>query len=80
MESKGPQPPQRPLRSRFRENAFLRYSSLSVQMGTTIFLGVWGGRQLDKLAGLHFPLWTLLFSLLAVAVAIYQVIRELGRR
>ncbi len=49
-------------------------------MGTTIFLGVWGGRQLDKLAGLHFPLWTLLFSLLAVAVAIYQVIRELGRR
>lgn len=80
MASKEPQPPVRPLRSRFRDNAFLRYSTLSFQMGATIFLGVWTGRKLDKASGLGFPLFTLALSLLAVAAAIYQVVRELGRR
>lgn len=49
-------------------------------MGAAIFLGVWTGRKLDKASGLGFPLFTLALSLLAVSAAIYQVVRELGRR
>lgn len=60
-----------------RPNEFLRYSGMATQMAVVILAGVWFGRWLDN--GNEFPLFTLIFALLAVAIAIYIVIKETSR-
>jgi hypothetical protein len=42
-----------------------------------IGLGVWGGIELDKKRNKDFPLFTVIFSLLSVFLAIYYTIRDL---
>lgn len=66
--------------SPLRKQPFLRYSTMATQMGITIFLGVWGGKKLDQYFGSKFPIWTVVLSLAAVMLAIYQVIRELLKK
>jgi hypothetical protein len=46
-------------------------------MAAIIFLGIWGGVQLDGLTTMSFPLFTVLFSFLSVGAAIYVVIKDL---
>lgn len=58
----------------------LRYTSIATQMAITIFLGVWGGMQLDRYLGFETPVLTLMLSLLAVVMAIYIVIRDVTRK
>jgi F0F1-type ATP synthase assembly protein I len=54
---------------------YARYSSLAIQMLVIIFIGVFGGFKLDAL--LHTsPLFTVLLSLLAVAAAIYNSVKD----
>lgn len=57
-------------------NAYVKYSSLAFQMGVIIGLGMFAGLQLDKLISWRFPLFTLVFSLSAVALAIYIAIKD----
>lgn len=47
-----------------------------MQMGLIIGVGMFGGFQLDKLIHWRFPIFTLLFSLGAVAMAIYIAIKD----
>jgi F0F1-type ATP synthase assembly protein I len=57
---------------------YAKYSGLAVQMLVIIFLGVFGGFKLDSY--LHTkPLFTLLFSLLAVFAAIYLSVKDFIR-
>ncbi|MDG1849876.1 MAG: AtpZ/AtpI family protein [Flavobacteriales bacterium] len=65
-------PKKRPL------NQFLKYSNLALQMGVTIGLGAFLGMQLDKLVNKD-PLFTIIFSLLAVFGALYKIIKEVTR-
>jgi len=57
-------------------NAYVKYSSLAIQMGVVIVIGMLGGFQLDKLISWRFPIFTLLFSLGSVALAIYLAIKD----
>ncbi|MEJ5302260.1 MAG: AtpZ/AtpI family protein [Bacteroidales bacterium] len=55
---------------------YARYSSLAFQMVFIILGGIWLGRRLDQWLVLHFPVFTLLFSLLSIAAAIYHSIKD----
>jgi F0F1-type ATP synthase assembly protein I len=58
-------------------NDFLKYTGMATKMAVVILGGVYFGRWLDKEK--DFPLFTLIFSLLAVAVAIYIVIKDTSK-
>lgn len=60
-------------------NAILRFSGMAVQMGITIGGGIWLGRWLDRRLSTTKPWFTLSLALLAVIVAMYNVIRDLNR-
>jgi F0F1-type ATP synthase assembly protein I len=65
---------------RRHSNSFLRYTSMASQMAITIFLGVWGGIQLDKYFPQGIPIFTLVLSLLGVVLAVYLVIKDFIRK
>ncbi|MFH0865597.1 MAG: AtpZ/AtpI family protein [Bacteroidota bacterium] len=55
---------------------FARYSSLGLQMLVIIAGGVFGGYKLDKYLNFKFPVFTVVFSFLSVAFAIYYAIKD----
>ena len=57
-------------------NNYAKYTSLGVQMIVIILVTVWGGMKLDKLFGLHTPVFTIILSLLGVFAAIYTAIKD----
>ncbi|MGB9747348.1 MAG: AtpZ/AtpI family protein [Bacteroidales bacterium] len=57
--------------------AFARYSSLAFQMFVIIALGAFGGMGLDKIVRWKFPVFTFIFTILAVIVAVYHAIKDL---
>jgi hypothetical protein len=59
---------------------YARYSSLALQMGVIITLGTLGGLKLDKLINLKFPVFTLILSLVSVAIAIYLALKDLLKK
>ena len=61
-------------------NAYARYSSIAFQMLVIILAGVFGGRELDRWLDIGFPLFTLIFTILGVVLAIYSVIRDLLKK
>ncbi len=58
-------------------NNYAKYSNIAFQMLAVILLGVFGGVKLDKLLALHFPVFTVILSILSVFIAIYIVIKDL---
>lgn len=65
-ESKGP-------------SRFLRLSGLGFQMGATIFLGAYLGKFLDEKYPMDKKWWTIGLTLTAVAISLYNVLRQLNR-
>lgn len=59
-------------------NHFLKYTGMAAQMAITILIGVFGGIKLDEYLELQTPIFTLVFSLLAVAGAVYLVIKDIN--
>lgn len=55
---------------------FARYSGLAFQMIAIILITSWGGTKLDKLAGFHKPVFTIILSLLGVFAAIYTAVKD----
>jgi len=55
---------------------YARYSSLAFQMVFIILVGIWIGRRLDQWLALSIPVFTILFSFLSVAAAIYHSIKD----
>jgi uncharacterized membrane protein YfcA len=51
------------------------YLGLSFQMGIMIFVGVYGGIKLDEKTGGKY-VFTILFSILAVALSMYYIIQK----
>ena len=58
---------------------YLKYSSLGFQMAITIGLAAWGGQYLDKKYQTEKPVYTIILILAGIAIALYQVIREVSR-
>jgi hypothetical protein len=57
-------------------NNYLRFSGVAIQMGTIIGLGAWGGSSLDAHYSITNKLFTITITLLAVAISMYIVIKE----
>jgi len=51
---------------------------MAAQMAITILIGVFGGIKVDEYLSLNTPVFTLVFSLLSVAAAMYFVIKDLN--
>ncbi len=58
-------------------NDYAKYSSISIQMVTIILIGVFAGVKLDDWLTDGKPIFTLIFTVLAVVLAIYYVIKDL---
>ena len=50
---------------------------MAIQMGAIILIGVWAGKQLDSRMNFQKPWLTLIFSLLAVAAALYISLKDI---
>ncbi len=57
-------------------NNYIKYSSLAFQMGIIIFASTFGGLKLDDYLDWQFPVFTLIFSVLSVFLALYLALRE----
>jgi hypothetical protein len=57
-----------------------RYSGLVFEMLGIIALGTFIGNKIDSNRDSEFPLWTLILSLLSIAIALYVVLKDLLRR
>lgn len=60
--------------------SYARYSSLAFQMFAIIGLGIFGGVKLDQWLGIRIPVFTILFSVISVAAAIYTAIKDLIKK
>jgi len=60
--------------------SYARYSSLAFQMFAIIGIGIFGGFKLDEWLKIGFPVFTVLFSILSVAAAIYTAIKDLIKK
>lgn len=56
-----------------------RLSGIGFQMGVTIFLGAWLGRYLDDKYPSNKKWFTIGFTLFAVAIALYNVLRQVNK-
>lgn len=56
--------------------SYAKYSSIALQMLVIIVLGAFGGVKLDEYLDLQFPVFTLLFTVIAVVLAIYYSVKD----
>ncbi len=66
--------PQLPEKNKFK--SYAKYSNLAFQMMAIIVLGTFGGLKLDEYLNWGFPVFTVLFSLGSVALAIYISVKD----
>lgn len=59
---------------------YARYSNMAFQMIAILLIGVFGGIKLDHWLKLKFPVFTVVFSVLATGLAIYYVIKDLLKK
>ena len=62
--------PQKPL------NAYAKYSALGVQMAVIIGGGCYGGYKLDEYYKNVTPVFTIILSLVSIALAMYIVLKD----
>lgn len=58
---------------------FARLSGIGAQMGITIFLGAYLGKFLDEKYPMDKKWFTIGLTLLSVAIALYNVLRQVNR-
>jgi F0F1-type ATP synthase assembly protein I len=62
-----------------QSNKWLVFMNIPFQMGLIIFLGVIFGQWLDEKFKIEGSILTIVFSLLAVFIALYNVIRQVNK-
>ncbi|AWO00599.1 ATPase F0F1 [Chitinophaga alhagiae] len=60
-------------------NQLWRYAGLAFQMMAAIGIALWGGYKLDQWTGMPFPLFMIIFSLLALALLLWQIVKDTGK-
>lgn len=56
----------------------MKYIGLGTQLLVLLGIAVWGGIELDKKTGFSFPLFVVLFPVIALFYALYSLIRSLN--
>lgn len=56
--------------------SLIKYSGMSTKIALAILAGVYGGKYLDEYWGLETPVFTLVLSMLGLALAMYIIIKE----
>jgi F0F1-type ATP synthase assembly protein I len=74
MQEKNPINPEKTAKSL---NSYAKYSNMAFQMIAIILIGVFGGIKLDHWLNMKFPLFTVIFSLLATGLSVYNGIKDL---
>ncbi|MEM8966846.1 MAG: AtpZ/AtpI family protein [Bacteroidota bacterium] len=57
----------------------MKYSGLAFQMIAVMGLAVWGGMRLDDSLNNRFPIFVVVFGMLAFAASLYGLIRGLPK-
>lgn len=57
-------------------NAYAKYSALGIQMALIIGGGCYGGYKLDEYFKNTTPIYTIILSLLSIAIAMYIVLKD----
>lgn len=57
-------------------NQIIKYSNLGIQMAVIIGVSAWGGNKLDLHYKNETPVFTIVLSLLGIAVALYIVLKD----
>jgi F0F1-type ATP synthase assembly protein I len=70
MSQKNEKQPPKPL------NAYAKYSALGIQMAVIIGGGCYGGFKLDEYYKNTTPIFTIILSLLSIAIAMYIVLKD----
>ena len=56
-------------------NSYIKYSSLTAQMAVIIVAGAFFGDYLDEKNHSNFPIYTIIFSLFSIFLALYYVLK-----
>nr|WKN37678.1 AtpZ/AtpI family protein [Tunicatimonas sp. TK19036] len=72
-----PNQPKKPSRAQF--STYIKYSGLAFQMIAVMGLAVWGGMRLDDHLENRFPIFVVVFGLLAFGASLYVLIRNLPK-
>ncbi|MCR9172466.1 MAG: AtpZ/AtpI family protein [bacterium] len=62
-----------------KSTRFLALTGIGIQMGATIFLGAWAGRELDEAYPSNKKWWTMGLTIFAVIVSLYSVLKQVNR-
>ena len=57
-------------------NTLIKYSGMSTKIALAILAGVYGGKYLDEKWNLETPIFTLILSMVGLALALYIIIKE----
>lgn len=57
----------------------MRYAGLAFQMLAGIGVALFAGYKIDQWVGIRFPLFMIIFSLLALAVLLWQIIKDTSK-
>jgi hypothetical protein len=60
-------------------NNYAKYASMGFQMGVIMFIGTFGGYKLDKYCAFKIPVFTVVFALLSIAIALYLTLKDFCR-
>ena len=58
----------------------MKYAAMGTQMLVTIGLGIFLGIKIDKWLHLHFPVFTVVLSLVSVVASIYLAVKDLIKK
>lgn len=56
--------------------SLIKYSGMSTKIALAILAGVYGGKYLDEHWGFETPIFTLILSMLGLALALYIIIKD----
>ena len=57
-------------------NSYIKYTSLTTQMAVIIVVGTFFGAELDKANKSDTPIYTIIFSLISIFLALYYVFKK----